>query len=268
MFIDSGGGRVVTDPKSEESAPTGTGVVDAAPPESDGTGYTIENRLGGTAAPHYRKWQIDLVRRYCGRSVMELGPGLGHFAAELDALGLDRLVLADSEEYALEHLRRRFAGRDTVEIVQLEVPGPVDIGQPVDTIVAMNVIEHIDDDVGALRDLATALVPGGHVVIWVPGYPQLYGDFDRKVGHVRRHTPKTLREHVTRAGLDVEVCRPLNLLGGIAWWLAVRRGGVGYPKPRLVWLYDNVAIPVTRSLERRVRVPFGQTVFCVASKPR
>jgi SAM-dependent methyltransferase len=268
MFIDSGGGRVVTDPKSEESAPTGTGVVDAAPPESDGTGYTIENRLGGTAAPHYRKWQIDLVRRYCGRSVMELGPGLGHFAAELDALGLDRLVLADSEEYALEHLRRRFAGRDTVEIVQLEVPGPVDIGQPVDTIVAMNVIEHIDDDVGALRDLATALVPGGHVVIWVPGYPQLYGDFDRKVGHVRRHTPKTLREHVTRAGLHVEVCRPLNLLGGIAWWLAVRRGGVGYPKPRLVWLYDNVAIPVTRSLERRVRVPFGQTVFCVASKPR
>ena len=239
----------------------------ADPLESDGTGYTIENRLGGTAAPRYRKWQIDMVRPQCGRRVLELGPGMGHFAAELDALGLDRLVLADTEEYALERLRRIYANRDDVDVVQLEVPGPVDIGEPVDTIVAMNVIEHIDDDTGAIRDLATALVPGGRVVIWVPGYPQLYGEFDRKVGHVRRHTPKSLREHVGRAGLDVEVCRPVNLFGGFAWWLAVRRGGVGYPKPWLVWLYDNVGIPTTRLLERIVRPPFGQTVFCVASKP-
>jgi SAM-dependent methyltransferase len=236
-------------------------------PESDGTGYTIENRLGGTAAPHYRKWQIDMVRPHCGRLVLELGPGMGHFAAELDALDLDRLVLADTEEYALEHLRRVFADRDDVDVVKLEVPGPVNIGDPVDTIIAMNVIEHIDDDTGALRDLATALVPGGRVVIWVPGYPQLYGEFDRKVGHVRRHTPTTLREHVSRAGLDVEVCRPVNLFGALAWWVAVRRGGVGYPKPWLVWLYDSVGIPVTRLLERIVRPPFGQTVFCVASKP-
>src|SRR4051812_24467324 len=253
--------------KADASARAG-GELDTAPPEADGTGYTIENRLGGTAAPRYRKWQIDLVRPYCGRSVLELGPGVGHFAAELDKLGLDRLVLADSEEYALEHLRRRFAGRDDVHVMQLEVPGPVDIGEPVDTIVAMNVIEHIDDDVGALRDLATALVPGGRVVIWVPGYPQLYGEFDRKVGHVRRHTPKTLREHVGRAGLEVDVCRPLNLLGGVAWWLAVRGGGVVSPTPRLVWLYDNVATPVTRTVGGVVRPPFGQTVFCVASKPR
>jgi SAM-dependent methyltransferase len=246
---------------------TNTRVAEPATPEADGSGYTIENRLGGTAAPRYRKWQIDLVRPHCGRSVMELGPGLGHFAAELDALGLDRLVLADSEQYALKRLSERFADRENVEVVELEVPGPVEIGEPVDTIVAMNVVEHIDDDVGALRDLATALIPGGRVVIWVPGYPQLYGDFDRKVGHVRRHTPKTLRDHVTRAGLNVEVCHPVNFLGGIAWWMAVRRGGVGYPKPRLVWLYDNVAIPVTRTLERAIRPPFGQTVFCVASKP-
>jgi SAM-dependent methyltransferase len=253
---------------TEDPARSAAGERPSAQPlESDGTGYTIENRLGGTAAPHYRAWQIEMVRAYCGRRVLELGPGMGHFAAELDALGLDRLVLADVEDYALEHLRAKYHGRDDVDVVRLEVPGPVEVGEPVDTIVAMNVVEHIDDDIGALRDLATALVPGGRVVIWVPGYPQLYGEFDRKVGHVRRHTPKTLTDHVTRAGLDVEVCRPVNLFGGFAWWLAVRRGGVGYPKPWLVWLYDNVGIPATRLLERFVRPPFGQTVFCVASKP-
>jgi SAM-dependent methyltransferase len=252
------------------TAPTPSADPSAAEPtalEADGSGYTIENRLGGTAAPRYRKWQIESVRPYCGRRVLELGPGMGHFAAELDALGLDRLVLADTEEYALKHLRQRFAGRDNVEVVELTVPGPVDVGDPLDTIVAMNVIEHIDDEIGAMRDLATALVPGGRLVIWVPGYPALYGDFDRKVGHVRRHTPATLRTAVERAGLEVKVCRPVNLLGGIGWWLAVRRGGVGYPKPALVWLFDRVGIPFTRALERFVRPPFGQTVFCVAVKP-
>src|SRR3954452_23729184 len=134
---------------AEASAPAGTELLDATPPEADGTGYTIENRLGGTAAPRYRKWQIDLVRPYCGRTVVELGPGLGHFAAELDGLGLDRLVLADSEEYALEHLRGRFVGRVNVDVGELGGVGPFKIGEPVETIVAMNVIEHIDDDVGA-----------------------------------------------------------------------------------------------------------------------
>src|SRR3954467_1491202 len=103
--------------------------------EADGTGYTIENRLGGTAAPRYRKWQIEIVRPYCGRRVLELGPGLGHFAAELDALGLDRLVLGDAEEYALARLRERYADRDDVDVVQLEAPGPVEIGEPAATIV-------------------------------------------------------------------------------------------------------------------------------------
>ena len=198
---------------------------------------------------------------------MEIGAGMGHFSAELAKLRLDRLVLADTEKYALQGLRQRYAGRDDIEVAELELPGPVNVGEPLDSIVAMNVIEHIDDDVAAMRDLSAALVPGGRLVIWVPGYPQLYGEFDRKVGHFRRHTPDTMRAHVERAGLEVRLCKPVNLLGGISWYLAVRRGGVGYPKPALVWAFDNVAIPVTRLLERAVRPPFGQTVFCVAVKP-
>jgi hypothetical protein len=65
----------------------------------------------------------------------------------------------------------------------------------------------------------------------------------------------------------VKVCRPINLLGGLGWWLAVRRGGVGYPKPWLVWLFDRIGIPISRMIERVIRPPFGQTVFCIGVKP-
>jgi hypothetical protein len=71
--------------------------------------------------------------------------------------------------------------------------------------------------------------------------------------------------HAVAAALACAVTA--GALGGIGWWLAVRRGGVGAPKPWLVWLYDNLGIPLTRTLERIVRPPFGQTVFCVAVKP-
>jgi SAM-dependent methyltransferase len=251
------------DTPSSTSPPDASAVL-----EADGSGYTIENRLGGTAAPRYRKWQIDLVSPHLGRSTMEIGAGMGHFSAELAKVSsLDRLVLADNEQYTLDRLQARYANRDDIEVTELNLPGAVSVGDPLDSIVAMNVIEHIDDDVSAMRDLSAALNPGGRLIIWVPGYPQLYGDFDRKVGHFRRHTPDTMRAHVERAGLTVRLCRPVNLLGGVSWWLAVRRGGVGYPKPSLVWAYDNIAIPVTRTLERVVTPPFGQTVFCVAVKP-
>ena len=105
------------------------------------------------------------------------------------------------------------------------------------------------------------------MVIWVPGYQQLYGDFDRLVGHVRRYTPAMLREAFLDAGLRPEVVVPVNLLGGIAWWLTVRRGGVGSPKPGLVRIYDRVVVPVSRAVEQRVTPPFGQSVLGVAAVP-
>ena len=60
--------------------------------------------------------------------------------------------------------------------------------------------------------------------------------------------------------------KPVNLLGGVAWWLAVRRGGAASPNPRMVAAFDRCVVPVTKALERVVRVPFGQSVLCVARK--
>lgn len=227
-----------------------------------------EYAFGATAAPRYRQWEYDLVAPYLGRSVLEVGSGMGYFSEKLAASGRDRLVLSDADEECVARLRETYAERPDVEVVEVRLPGHVDIGEPVESVVAMNVVEHIEDDVQALRALAAVLTPGGRLVLWVPAYMQLYGDFDRKVGHVRRYTPATMRAAVERAGLRLLDVRPVNFLGGLAWWLAVRRGGAGRPDPRLVWLYDNVVIPAGRTIEKAVRPPFGQSVLCVADVPR
>jgi len=226
----------------------------------------LENHLGGEDARNYRRYERDIIAPHVGNSMLEIGSGLGDFSAQFHPR-LARLVLSDSDPYCVEQLAKRYPGDPSVEVMQLTLPAEIPLAEPVDTVVAMNVLEHIADDVAALRCLARVTTPGGRIVIWVPGYQQLYGDFDRKVGHFRRYTPKTLGDAVTAAGLSIDVLKPINLLGGIAWWLAVRRGGASYPNPRLVRLYDRLVVPTTRLIERFVRPPFGQTVFCVARVP-
>ncbi len=224
------------------------------------TGRQLE--AAGRDKPRYRRYQYDLIAPHCGRTILEVGAGLGEFAEQFD--DVDRLVLTDVDPGAVDLMARRFAGRPEVQTRTLALGVAPELDEPVASVVAINVLEHIEDDAGALRSLATAVQPGGSIVLWVPGYQQLYGEFDRKVGHVRRYTPSTLASAVRRAGLDVELVKPVNLLGGIAWWLTVRRGGSTSPDSKLVAVFDRFVVPVTRALERVMRPPFGQSVLCVA----
>jgi SAM-dependent methyltransferase len=189
---------------------------------------------------------------------------MGHFSEKLIESRRDRLVLSDTDERSLDHLRQRFGNLPSVEIAEITLPGRLDIGRPVDSVVAMNVLEHIEDDVQALRDLAAVVWPGGRIILWVPAYMQLYGDFDRTVGHFRRYTPTTMHAAIEGAGLRVQHMRRVNMLGAVAWWIAVRAGRARRADSRLVWLYDNLLIPVSRLIEAVVPPPFGQSLLCVA----
>ena len=230
------------------------------------TGRGLEDDAG-TNQRRYKAFQLELMRPYFGSSLLEVGAGLGEFAAQVT--GLERHVVTDVDAGAVASMAARFADRPAVEARVLDLAGDLaeQVGDPVETVLAINVLEHIEEDSDALRSLATIVEPGGTIVLFVPGYQQLYGDFDRRVGHVRRYTPDTLRAAIAGAGLTPELVKPVNLLGGIAWWLTVRRGGVGTPKPSLIRVYDKVVVPTTRFVESRVTPPFGQSVLGVARIP-
>ncbi|HSK90182.1 MAG TPA: methyltransferase [Euzebyales bacterium] len=214
---------------------------------------------------NYHSYQHSLIAPQCGSALLEIGAGTGALSARFH--NAQRRVVTDVDPEAVAYLEQRFAGRPDVEVRQLNLLAGEALDRPVDSAIAVNVLEHLEDDAGALRALARSVRPGGSIVLFVPGYDQLYGDFDRKVGHVRRYTPARLRRAVEQAGLTVTSCRPVNLIGGLAWWAAVRKGGTGSPRPRMVRLYDRLLVPLTRALERFWTPPFGQSIFCVARVP-
>ncbi len=163
------------------------------------TGRDLEDG-SGQYQRRYRAYQFDVISRHCGPTVLEVGAGLGEFASQFH--GLRRHVVTDVDPDCVASMARRFADRRETEARQLDLQGVLpDLGAPVSTVIAINVLEHIEDDSAALRALAGLVEPGGKIVLWVPGYMQLYGDFDRRVGHVRRYTPTTLRAAIVGAGL-------------------------------------------------------------------
>jgi SAM-dependent methyltransferase len=213
-------------------------------------------------AVNYRRWLCSLGVPYFGDDVLEIGSGLGYYAADWADMGV-RITASEADPERLRHLREVFAD-SPVRVRELAVP----IQEEADhsTVVAYNVLEHIPDDVAALRAFRGLVRPGGAVVLIVPAFGGAMSAFDRAIGHQRRYTRRMLSSALGQAGLHVERCHYVNAPGLLAWYVGMRLLG-GRPKEGpLLSIWDKVVVPVESRLERYVRVPFGQSVFAVARR--
>jgi SAM-dependent methyltransferase len=248
------------------SGPAAHGAPDApaTPAVEGGTSIHARGLEDLAAADRYRRYLFGLLAPYLGPSVLEVGAGLGDFSDQL--LDRDRLVVTDDDPVCVRALDERFGDRPGIEVLGSDVLR-LRVDPPVDTVVAVNALDRLDDDVAALRSMAGAALPGGRLLLVVPAHPGLAGAYDEALDHRRRYSTEGLRAAVEAAGLVPEVVRPVNLLGGLAWWAAVRVGRQARPTPVLVRLYDRLLVPAERLLERRVQPRFGQSILCVARVP-
>ncbi|MBE9376042.1 class I SAM-dependent methyltransferase [Saccharopolyspora sp. HNM0983] len=216
------------------------------------------------SAVNYRRWLCSLAVPHFGADVLEIGSGLGHFAAEWADMGV-AITASEAAPERLAILRERFAGDQRVSVRELGVP-ITERGEHTN-VVAYNVLEHIEDHIGALRSFAGLVRPGGTVLLIVPAFEFAMSRFDRAIGHHRRYRVPQLADALTSAGLVPEQCRYINGPGLLAWWLTCRVLG-GRPKAgAMLSAYDRVYVPIERRIESRVRPPFGQSVFAVARRP-
>src|SRR5205085_10274801 len=128
-----------------------------------------------------------------------------------------------------------------------------------DTVVCSNVLEHIEDDVGALAALRALLAPGGRIVLVVPALRPLHGSIDKAIGHHRRYVREEIAAKLARAGLGVEHVRYFNVLGVAGWFLnarVLRRRSVPGFQARV----NDRLVPLLR-LERWLRPPLGMSLL-------
>jgi glycosyltransferase involved in cell wall biosynthesis len=214
----------------------------------------------------FNLWMLSQFRAYLGQRVFEAGCGIGNFTELL--LDRERLVCVDNDPFYVEIIRRRFGHLENIEAFQGDLTDAACVdrvrSEEIDTIVCLNVLEHIEDDRAAIRNFHEMLRPGGHVAALVPAHPWLYTDCDRTLGHVRRYTEPELREKFAQAGFEVASVEQFNRLAVYGWWLNGKRGQDRL-SPFQMRVYEFL-LPLAKLMDRLKRGP-GLSLILVARKP-
>ena len=178
-----------------------------------------------TLAP-YNRWLHERFEHFLGSRILEVGSGVGN-QTQFFVDERERVIASDIEPHYLRELTSRFSDKRHVRIASYSFPlSPDDRGElngeRIDTIVCMNVLEHIDDHASTLKDFASVLPPGGHLVLLVPAMKALYGTLDQNLHHFRRYSSDELKHVVTDAGFTIDTMRYLNRPAVPGWWLSSR----------------------------------------------
>jgi len=213
----------------------------------------------------YNRWLWSKVGPHVGSRVLEVGSGIGNMTRFLASR--ERVVATDINADYVAALRDSFENYGNVHVCQFDMGAdhvPAEVGTEFDTVLCLNVLEHVADDVAALRRLHDVLDVDGRLVLIVPAMHGLYGEIDRAIGHHRRYEREELDRKLASAGFTVERIEAFNVIGMIGWYLNARifrRHAV----PRFQARIHDRLVPLLR-LEDYVRCSVGLSLLAVARR--
>jgi SAM-dependent methyltransferase len=224
-------------------------------------------------AVNYHRWILDIFESYLGEHLVEVGAGLGSVSEMI--LGGHRcqtLALVEPSDRMYQDLSERSRQLNTqtrVETFNGTFPALARVitrRQAPDSIIYINVLEHIEDDEAELRSVHESLTQNGRVLIFVPALNWLYGRFDQRLGHYRRYTKTELDEKLKCAGFTVLRSTYFDMTGIIPWWIKYRVFRSETMEQSAVRFYDRFIVPTLRWIETRVPPPIGKNIIAIAEK--
>jgi SAM-dependent methyltransferase len=210
-------------------------------------GARILDTLANT--PRFNQWMAETIRPFVGSRVLELGAGIGNLTRQLSPRRR-RYVATDIDAEHLARLRTRFGNRPNLQIEHCDLTNSEDFtpfGRQMDTVICLNVVEHVADDRLALANIASTLAEGGRAIVLVPQGQSIYGTLDEVLGHYRRYSELDLRNKMEQAGLRLEKLIRFNRVTRPAWFINGRifkKRTFGrfqlWVFDRMVWLWRRI----------------------------
>jgi len=201
-------------------------------------------------AQSFNRWMAEAIKPYVGARVLEIGAGIGNITSWL--VPRDLYVASDINPHYIDYLRNLSLGKPYLTVDKIDLGEPADFAPwkgEFDTVICLNVLEHVRDPLLALRNMSGVLRPGGRVVLYVPQGQALYSSLDDVLGHRCRYEKAALTEELQATGFTLEVLRDFNHSGVPGWWLngkILKRRHFSRVQLKIF----NMAVPVIRRLDR------------------
>jgi 2-polyprenyl-3-methyl-5-hydroxy-6-metoxy-1,4-benzoquinol methylase len=216
-------------------------------------------------AQRFNHWMADTIAPEVGARVLEIGAGIGNLTNEL--LPRDLYLASDINPHYLAYLENLALGKPYLRVGRLDLQDEAafaGLAGQFDTVVCLNVLEHVADPMRALRNMRSALGPGGRLVLYVPQGQWLYSRLDEVLGHRCRYGKEQLTAELRAAGFALESVRDFNRISVPGWWLngkLLRRREFG----RLQLKLFNMALPLLRGLDPLLPTP-GLGIIAIATR--
>lgn len=221
------------------------------------------------SADNYVAWMLGKFRPFFGNRLLEIGTGWGNFRRHIPPVEL--FVSVDLDEKIAQQARERDP-TGTYVVADAGAEDFVDrcASWKCDTVLCVNVLEHIENDAVAVGNMLDVLQPGGHLLLLVPALPSHYSHMDRLAGHYRRYTKRTLTRCYSDHPCEIVYFKYFNPIGAAGWWVNkfFPTNDLDHPRiNRQIELFDKYLVPVSRLLNGLTQAFYGQSLICVARKP-
>ena len=219
-------------------------------------------------ADKFNRWMYQTIAPFCSGKILEIGSGIGNISSFFLQNNFS-ISLSDLRNHYFEELKKKFSdftnleSAFTLDLVDLSFHEKyTDKKGYFDTIVALNVVEHIEDDSAAIKNCRYLLKKDGIVIILVPAYQSLYNRFDINLGHFRRYSKKSLQALITQNGFEIIHLQYFNLAGILGWFLS---GKILKNQTIPNWqmgLYNSM-VPVFKIIDKMIFNGAGLSVIAV-----
>lgn len=220
-------------------------------------------------ADKFNKWMFDTIHPYCKGKIIEIGSGIGNISRYFIENNED-ITVTDIREVYVRALQKKFHGKAcAIELMDLTDSDFESRYQNMlntfDTVFALNVVEHISDDMLAIANCRKLLKEGGHLIILVPAYQGLYNQFDLELQHFRRYNKKMLASLFRRNRLEVIHQQYFNLVGIIGWFISGKLQKNKTIPGEQMKLYNSM-VPLFKIFDKITFRRAGLSVICVGKK--
>lgn len=214
-------------------------------------------------ARNYRSALLRIFADHLTGRVLEVGAGIGQLTRMLlQCPAIQKLVSIEPNPRFYERLRITFPDHAIVHGTINDLTAPEDWN----AILSVNVLEHIENDVGELAGYHALLRPANGVFcLFVPARPEIYAPLDKDFGHFRRYTRSDLKQKLQLAGFHVIQLYYFNFAGYLAWWLSFCALKKRAFDSTAVWCFDRFLFPLVYQFETKIlHPPVGQSLVAVA----